>query len=165
MFAGGDGRGRSPSDYMAAGIDGARAQVNDEIGAPDGLLIVLHDQYGIAEIAKLLQRSEQPMIVARVQSNGGLVEHIEHAAKPGADLSGQANALRLAARERGGRTVQTEVAQPYGEQKIQPLGDFRQGAAGYLALPQGEPVANAIDCGARIAQSQGGEIRDGEIAH
>src|SRR2546427_5715039 len=147
---------------MAAGIAGARAQVNDEIGAPDGLLIVLHDQYGIAKIAKLLQRSEQPMIIARVQSNGGLVKHIEHAAKPGADLSGQTNALGLAAGERGCRTVETEVAQPYGEQEIQPLSDFRQGAASDPALAQREPLADAIDCGACVAQSQGGEIRDGE---
>src|SRR5579872_5017461 len=113
MFARGDGRGRSQSDQMAAGIASAGAEVNDEIGAPDGLLIVFHDEYGIAKIAKLLKRGEQPMIIARVQPDGRLIEHIEHAAKPRADLSGQANALRLAARERGGRTVQAEVAQPY----------------------------------------------------
>ena len=48
----------------------------------------------------LSQRAEQPAVVARVQADRRLVEHVEHAAQAAADLAGQANPLRLAAGER-----------------------------------------------------------------
>ena len=68
-----------------------------------------------------------------MQADGGLVEHVEHAAQLRADLRGQANALRFAAGERGGGAVQAEVAEADGEQKIEARGDFGQGAAGDVA--------------------------------
>src|SRR6202030_2416048 len=150
---------------MAAGISCSGAEVNDKIGAPDGLFVVFHDEYGIADIARLLEGSEQPMVIARVQADGRLVEHIEHASKARANLSGQANALRFAAREGRGRTVQTEIAQPDFEQEIQPLGDFRERAAGDFALTQGKLTPDLVDCRPRMAESQGGEIGDGKIAN
>ena len=52
----------------------------------------------IAEIAQMFQRDEQPRIVALVQADGRLVEHIEHAGQPRADLRGQPDALAFAAR-------------------------------------------------------------------
>ena len=82
---------------VPAGISGARTKVDDKICATDGFFVVFHDKYRIAKIAKLLERSEQPMVIARVQADGRLIEHIEHASETRADLGGQPNALRFAA--------------------------------------------------------------------
>ena len=64
------------------------------------------DQHGVAQIAQRFEGVEQAAVVARVQADGRLVEHVEHAAQARADLRGQANALRFAAGKRGGGTVQ-----------------------------------------------------------
>ena len=46
--------------------------------------------------------SIEPVVVALVEADRRLVEHVEHADQPRADLGGQPDALRLAAGE-GGR--------------------------------------------------------------
>ena len=60
---------------------------------------MLDDDDGIAEIAQARQRSQQAFIVALVQADGWLVEHIENTGQAGADLRGEANALAFAARQ------------------------------------------------------------------
>ena len=87
----------------------ARAEIDDVVGAAYGFLVVLDYQHGVAEIAKFLQRFEQAAIVAVMQANGRLVEHIQHAAQLGTDLGRQANALALAAGERGRGAVKRKV--------------------------------------------------------
>ena len=93
----------------AAQAPGAGPEIDDVVGALDGLGIVLHHQHGVAEIAQAGERIEQPVVIARMQSDGRLVQHIQHAAKLRADLRGQADALRFAARERGGGARQAQV--------------------------------------------------------
>ena len=43
---------------VAAGVAGAGAEVNHEIGAADGVFVVLDDEDGVAEIAKVFERAE-----------------------------------------------------------------------------------------------------------
>ena len=57
-------------------------------------------------LRQLGQRVEQHLVVARVQADGGLVEHVAHALQVGAELRGQADALRLAAGQRRRGAVQ-----------------------------------------------------------
>ena len=107
----------------------ARAEIDHVIGALDGLGIVLHHQHGVAHVAQLRQGFEQAVVVARMQADGRLVQHVEHAAQLRADLRGQADALRFAAGERGGGAVQAQVIQPDGGEKLQAAADFVQHAA------------------------------------
>src|SRR5690242_10703222 len=65
----------------------------------------------IAAGAQVLERVEQPPVVALVQPDRGLVEDVHHAGEPGADLAREADALRFASRERLGRAVEGEVVQ------------------------------------------------------
>ena len=90
------------------------------------------------------QRLDQPVVVALVQADGGLVEHVEHPDEAGADLGGQPDPLRLAAGERPGRPVQGEVVQPDVEQEAQPLLDLLEHPLGDLPL-----------AGAQLAPSAG----------
>ena len=49
-----------------------------------------------------MRASKEPGIVARVEADGRLIEHVEDARQAAADLAGEPNPLALAARERWG---------------------------------------------------------------
>src|SRR6267143_3142399 len=51
-------------DEVAAGVAGAGAEVDNEIGAADGVFVVFDDEDGVAEIAKLFERAEKASVVA-----------------------------------------------------------------------------------------------------
>jgi hypothetical protein len=51
---------------------------------------------------------QQPIVVALMQSDRRLVEDVHHADEARADLTGEANALRFAARERVGAAIQRQ---------------------------------------------------------
>ena len=83
----------------------------------DRVLVVLDDEDGVAEVAQADERVDQPMVVALVQADRRLVEHVQHADQTRADLAGQPDALRLAAGQRAGRARQREVVEPDVEQE------------------------------------------------
>ncbi len=51
--------------------------VDDHVGNPDGIGVMLHDQHGVPLVAQLTEDRDQPFVVAGVQSDGGFVEHVE----------------------------------------------------------------------------------------
>ena len=89
-------------DDLAAVDAGAGADVEHMVGGADGVLVVLDHDHGVAEVAQALQGFEQPRVVALVQADRRLVQHVEHAGQARADLRGEADALALAAGERAG---------------------------------------------------------------
>jgi len=103
---------------------GARPHVDDVVGVADGVLVVLDDDHRIAQVAQVPERAEQAFVVALVQADGRFVEHIHHAGEAGADLRGQADALRLAAGEGIGGAVEREVIEADVVQEGQPRSDF-----------------------------------------
>ena len=58
---------------------GAGADIDHIIGDADGVLVVLDDDDGVAEVAQPLERVEQAGVVALVQPDRRLVEHVKHA--------------------------------------------------------------------------------------
>ncbi len=131
---------------------GAGADIDDVIGGEDRVLVMLDDDDGVAEVAQAAQRAEQPLIVALVQADRGLVEHIEHAGEAGADLAGEPDALALAARERARGAGERQVFQPDIEQEGQPVADLLEDARGDLVLllaeargQAGDPVERVLD--------------------
>ncbi len=92
-----DGLRRTLGDDAAAVLARARAHVHHMIGAEDSVGVVLDHQHAVAQIAQPLEGGDQPVVVALVQADGRLVEHVHHPGQPRADLAGQADALRLAA--------------------------------------------------------------------
>ena len=126
--------GRALGDDLAAMHAGAGPDIDDIIGGADGVLVMLDHDHGIAEIAQPLERFEQPGIVALVQADRRLVEHIEHAGQAGADLRGEPDALALAAGQRAGRARQRQIIEPDIDQEFQPRADFLEDAPGDLVL-------------------------------
>ena len=66
-----------------AGVDdastllaGAETDVHDVIGDADHLLIVFNDEDGVSLLPQLLQDIDQPLVVARVQTDRRLVQNV-----------------------------------------------------------------------------------------
>ena len=87
-------------DDVPAVLARARAHVDEPVGRAHHLLVVLDDEHGVAEVAQPLERSDELVVVALVETDRRLVEDVEHADELRADLGRQPQALRLAARER-----------------------------------------------------------------
>jgi hypothetical protein len=87
---------------LAAMHAGAGADVDHIVGGADGILVMLDHDDRVAEVAQVLERFQQPGIVALMQADGGLIEHVKHAGQAGADLRGEPDALAFAARQRAG---------------------------------------------------------------
>ena len=140
-------------DHLAAVLAGAGAEVDDVVGHPDRLLVVLDDDDGVAEIAQPRQRRQQLAVVALVQADRRLVEHVEHAGEVRADLRGQADALPFAAGQRRRPARQRQVADADVVQEAQPVLDLLQDAGRdhRLALGQLELV-EALSSAAAIGR-------------
>ncbi len=118
-----------PSATICAAVDaGARADVDHVVGGQDRILVVLDDDDGVAEIAQPPQRFQETRIVALVQADRRLVQHVEHAGQARADLRRQPDALALAARQRAGAAGEREIVEADVDEKVETLADFLQDA-------------------------------------
>jgi hypothetical protein len=128
--------GVAGADHAAAELAGAGPEVDDVVRAPDGVLVVLDHHQRVALGLELLQHAQQDLVVAVVQADGRLVQDVAHAAQVGAELRGEADALRLAARKRGRRAVQRQVAQADLLQEIEAAVEFGdRGRGQFRSLP------------------------------
>ena len=94
----------------------ARPDIHNPIAGPNGVFVVLDNEHGVAQVAQSVQRVDQAMIIALVQPDGRLVQHIQRAHESRANLAGQTNALGLttgqgASRAREGQIVETDIEQ------------------------------------------------------
>ena len=87
-------------DDLAAVLPRRRADVDDVVGLDHRGLVVLDDDQRVAEVAQPHERVEQPPVVALVQPDRRLVEDVQHADEPAADLRREPDALGLPAGER-----------------------------------------------------------------
>ena len=88
---------RSSVGHQFATMDsGSRPHIQDIVGGPDGVFVMLHHDDRIAGIPQATNRLQQPVVVALMQSDAGLIQDVEHPHQSGADLGRQANALSLA---------------------------------------------------------------------
>ena len=127
----GDALHQSAVDDVAAMLAGAGPDVDDPVGFPDGLLVVLDHQHRVAEVAKTQQGVDESTVITLMQPDRRLVEHVEGTDQAGTDLAGETDALRLAAGQ--GRRVprQAEIVETDVEKKSEagvdllrdPLGD------------------------------------------
>ena len=126
MAIGGDRFGRALGHHAAAVPARPRPQVHQPIGAAHYRFVVLDDHYRVAARLQLAQRVDQPAIVAGVQSDGRLVEHVAHADQSRAQPGRQPHALQLAAAEGAGGPVQGEIVQAHAGQEVQPGGNLAE---------------------------------------
>ena len=119
---------------------------------------MLDDDERVAEVAQAGQRLDEPVVVALVQADARLVEHVEDADQAGADLGREPDALGLAAGERARRAVEAEVVQADVEEEPEPGVDLLDDPLGDLPLADGE--VDVLEEARGIRDGQPGDLGD-----
>ncbi len=88
------GGGPVGDDAPAAAAAGG-AEIDEVVGGADGVRVVLDHEHGAPHVRELAQVGEEAPRVARVQADGGLVEHVERAGEPAAELRREPQPLHL----------------------------------------------------------------------
>ncbi|VAU68739.1 Uncharacterised protein [Klebsiella pneumoniae] len=57
----------------------ARADVDHVVRGADRIFVVLDHDYRVAEVTQVNQRAEQAFVVALVQADRRLIQHVHHA--------------------------------------------------------------------------------------
>jgi hypothetical protein len=126
--------GRALGHHLSAVLAGAGPHVDHVVRGVDRVLVVLDHDDAVAEIAQVLERREQAIVVALVQADRGLVQHVHHAGQPRADLRREPDALRFAPGERFRRAVERKIVEPDVVQELQPAHDLLHDAIGDRGL-------------------------------
>ena len=129
---------------------------------------MLHHQHGVAQVAQVPQGREQPLVVPVVQPDRGLVQDVEHAHEPAADLRGEPDPLRLTSRERRRRTAEGEVFQAHvlkEPQAIVHLLEDRPRDVAVEARPAVAAERQSLEEGERITDRQLHHIAQAAPAH
>ena len=113
---------------------------------------MLDDDDGVALVAQLLERVDESLIVALMQSDAGLVEDVEHVDELRANLCSQTDALALTARECCRLAVEREIVKAHveeerhaGPQLLDDLVGNALLAFFEMILDLVEPVAQQVD--------------------
>ena len=110
---------RALEDDAAAVVAGARAEVDDPVGVRHHGLVVLDHDDRLAGVDEPVEQAEQLLDVGEVEAAGRLVEDVDAALL--AQVGGELEPLPLAARERGERLAEREVAEPDVGEPVQDL--------------------------------------------
>ena len=113
-------RQRAGGDHAPAMLTRARPHVNDPIRCSHRVVVMLDHQHRVAEVAHTLERVNEALLVALMQPNRRLIQHIQHAHQLRADLRRQTNALAFAAAQGHGGTRQIQIIEADIHQKRQP---------------------------------------------
>ena len=97
--------------HLAAVLTGSGTDVDHPVGGADGVLVVLDDDQGVAEVSQPDQGLDQPAVVPLVQADARLVEHVQDPDQAGPDLGRQPDPLCLTAGQRAGGAVERQVVQ------------------------------------------------------
>ena len=116
-------------------LAGAEAEIDDVIGDLDHVGVVLDDEHRVALVAQLPQDVDQPQVVARVQADRRLVEHVQRADERRAERRRQVDALRLAARQRRRQPIERQVVEADVAQERQPAPDLLAAPSRRSPLP------------------------------
>ena len=138
-------------DHLAAVYASARANVDDVVSRADRIFIVLDHDHRVAEVAQVDQRAEQALVVALVQADGRLIQHVHHAYQTRANLACQTDTLGFTAGERFCRAGKRQVVQADVHQELQAIanlfqhffGDFRALARELQVVEEVHRVADA----------------------
>ena len=139
------------------------AYVHDKVRRPHGVLIVLHHDQGVADVPQMLQGFQQLVVVPLMQTDGGLVQNVQHSHEGGTDLSSQPDPLAFAAGQSAGGTSQGQIAQAYIRQKLQPGADFLHDLLGdhrHISLQ-----AEVIHEFQLFFDAQGAEVHDAQTPY
>jgi len=143
---------------LTAVLPRPRADVHDVVGDQDRLLVVLHDQDGVAEVPKADQGLDEALVVPLVQADRRLVEDVEDPDQATADLGGQTDALGLAAGQGARVAMEGQVVQAHVEEEAHPGLDLFEDRLGDHPIPLGQ--LEGPDHLGGLADGQGAQLVD-----
>ena len=88
------------ADDLASVLPRTRTEIDDPVRGAHHLFVVLDDEHRVADVAELLERVDEPAVVALVEPDRRLVEDVEDADELRSDLRRQPEPLRLATGQR-----------------------------------------------------------------
>ena len=142
----------------AAVFTGAGADVDDPVGGANRIFVVFDHDQCVAQALQLDQRFDKPTVVTLVQTDGWLIEHVEHTGQPRPDLRRQADSLCLPAAERRCRAGQVEVGETYLNEKLEPEANLAQHLSGDFRVTLAEGQGGHESVG--VAERQLAHIRN-----
>jgi len=104
--------GRSARHHPAAVAAGARTEIDHPVRLANRLLVVLHHDDGVAQVAHPLESVQESPVVPLVETDRGLVENVEHAHQLRTDLGSEPDALALSAGQRPSHPIEGKVVEP-----------------------------------------------------
>ena len=172
-------RGRPLVDDLSSGRTGARSEVEDPVGGPDHLRIVLDDKDGVARVPQPVQHPNHAGEVAGMEPDARLVEHEQGVDERGPEGGGEVDALDLAAAQGARLPVEGEVSEADLDEIAKPRAKLLEkegrrlvgGGGGAEVLDEREaPVeregAKLVDVeGAGAGRPAGRRIRSGRLDH
>ena len=123
--------GRAGSENLAALLARTGPHVDEIVGRTHGVLVMLDDDDGVAEVPQVGEALQKPFVVTLMQADARLVQNVKHAREPRADLARKPDALHLAARQRVGAAVQGEIAQTHVLKEGEAARDGRRQTLGH----------------------------------
>ena len=76
-----------------------RTDIHDIVGSKHHILIVLNNDYCIADVTQLFQGIDETIVITLMKSDGRLVEDIEHINQLTTNLGSKTNTLTLTTRK------------------------------------------------------------------
>src|SRR5262249_39413273 len=112
-LAGGDLLGRTGGDHLTARVSAFWSEIDHVVGGLYYVEMVLDDDHGVPGVDEAIEALEQTFDVGQVQPGCRFIEDVERVlrALQFRQLSGDLDALRLAARESRGRLAESEIAE------------------------------------------------------
>ena len=126
--------------------------------------IVVHEDDRVAVGHEVVHDPGQSLQVGRVQTDGRLVQHVQHARGAVAHRPGQLDALPLAGGERGGGAVEAEVAQAEVDQALGRVLERLADAFGHRPHRLRERGGHAVHPGDQLVEGHLAGVREGDAA-
>ena len=152
--------GGTAVDHATAEMPRPRAEVDHVIGGLDRVLVVLDDEDRIAEVAEPLEGADKPLIVALMEADARLVEHVHHPAQLRSELRRQADPLGLAAAQGRPCSVEGQVVEADVDQELEAVVDLPHRPLSDRLLRA--PELQAAEVLGRVADVLAGHLVDAE---
>jgi hypothetical protein len=95
---------------------------------------MLHYNYGIAQVAQILQGFDQLLIIPLMQPYAGFIQNVKYPYQLSANLRSQADALGFSSRQSIQRTIERQIGKTYIQHKTDALANFFQYFSGDYLL-------------------------------
>ena len=156
---------RTRSDHITAACSGNGAHLDEIIGFRQYARVVIDNDHGVAVIHQIAHHAYQAVDIGRMQTDRGLVQHIEYARRSVAHHAGELHALALTRGERSTgaierKVIKTQVDQATGHAQKR-IADIRRHGLHLVRQGCGHPT-HPLN---RLAQCHGSCLRQIDTAH